>query len=331
VRPLPLGVLDQSPVPDGATGGDALRNTVDLARLAETLGFVRYWLAEHHATPSLAGTTPEVLIGPVAAATERIRVGSGGVMLPYYSPLKVAESFSVLSGLYPGRIDLGIGRAPGTDTQTMLALQRDRRQLPLNDFPEQLAELLAYLGDRFPRGHPLARLTALPGLPAAPDVWLLGSSADSAEWAAEAGLPYAFADFINPFGAEFAHTYRRLFRAPDIEPRVAVAVSILCAETVDEAEYLAASWRASFAMMIRGTPIRVPPPDRALELLEELGLDPRLPPPGRRAVVGDRERVRAELEGVVEEYGADEVIAVTITHDHRARRRSYELLAEAMR
>ena len=145
-----LGVLDQSPIPEGSTGPHALANTVDLARLVDSLGFHRYWVAEHHATPALAGPSPEVLIGPVAAATKQLRVGSGGVMLPHYSPLKVAESFSVLCGLFPGRIDLGIGRAPGTDPETMYALQRDRRQASPNDFPDQLAELLAYLNDDFP-------------------------------------------------------------------------------------------------------------------------------------------------------------------------------------
>src|SRR5688500_2053879 len=152
-----LSVLDQSPVPEGSTGPQALQNTLDLARLADRLGYHRYWLAEHHGTPALACAAPEVLIGPVAAATERIRVGSGGVMLPHYSPLKVAEAFSTLAGLHPGRIDLGLGRAPGTDRLTALALQRDRRQHAPDDFPQQLAELLAYLDDAMPADHPFAR------------------------------------------------------------------------------------------------------------------------------------------------------------------------------
>src|SRR5215203_549132 len=152
-----LSVLDQSPISAGSTGPQALANTLDLARLADELGYHRYWVAEHHGGPMLAGPSPEVLIGPIAAATERIRVGSGGVMLPHYSPLKVAETFSMLAGLYPGRIDLGLGRAPGTDPQTMFALQRDRRQAAPDDFPEQLAELLALLEDRLPADHPFAR------------------------------------------------------------------------------------------------------------------------------------------------------------------------------
>src|SRR5579885_854072 len=160
-----LSVLDQSPIPQGSTGAGALHNTLDLARLADSLGYHRYWLAEHHGGPMLASASPEALIGPIAAATERIRVGSGGVMLPHYSPLKVAETFSILSALHPGRIDLGIGRASGTDPLTTFALQRDRRQVAPDDFPEQLAELLGYLEGTIPPDHPFARLTALPGDP----------------------------------------------------------------------------------------------------------------------------------------------------------------------
>ena len=195
-----LSVLDQSPIAEGSTGAAALRNSIDLAQCAEQAGYHRYWVAEHHGTPMLACASPEVLIGAIAAATGRIRVGSGGVMLPHYSPLKVAETFSMLSALYPDRIDLAVGRAPGSDPLTAFALQRDRRHPAPDDFPQQLAELLAYLWDRMPADHRFARLAALPGRPARPEVWLLGSSPQSGEWAAELGLPYAFADFINPGG-----------------------------------------------------------------------------------------------------------------------------------
>src|SRR3954463_2837152 len=160
--PLALSVLDQSPISEGMTGADALRNTVELARLTDALGYERYWVAEHHATPMLACASPEALIGPIASATERIHVGSGGVMLPHYSPLKVAETFSMLSGLYPGRIDLAVGRAPGSDPMTAWVLQRDRRQAAPDDFPEQLAELLAYIRDGLPSGHRFARYARLP-------------------------------------------------------------------------------------------------------------------------------------------------------------------------
>ncbi len=172
-----LSVLDQSPIPEGSTGAEALRNTLDLARTADRLGYHRYWVAEHHGGGMLAGPAPEVLIGPIASVTERIRVGSGGVMLPHYSPLKVAESFSLLSGLFPGRIDLGLGRASGTDPVTTHVLQRDRRQAPPDDFFDQLAELLAYLDGSLPADHPFKRLEAtLPGRPEKPEPWLLGSS-----------------------------------------------------------------------------------------------------------------------------------------------------------
>src|ERR1700750_3437730 len=200
-----LSILDQSPIPEGSTGSDALHNTVDLAQLGERLGDERYWVAEHHGTPGLGSAAPEVLIGPIASATERIRVGSGGIMLPHYSPFKVAEAFSVLGGLYPGRIDLGIGRAAGTDPMTTFALQRDRRQAGPDDFPQKLAELLAYYDDNFPEGHALGGYVAtLPGRPEVPVPWLLGSSAQSAIWAGDIGLPYAFADFINNEGGEVA-------------------------------------------------------------------------------------------------------------------------------
>src|SRR5207253_56895 len=173
-------------------------------RFTEQLGYHRYWVAEHHGTPMLACASPEVLIAAIACATSRIRVGSGGVMLPHYSPVKVAETFSMLAGLFPARIDLGIGRAAGTDPRTTFALQRDRRQASPDDFPSQLAELLAYLSDEMPDDHPFRHLTVLPGRPHVPAPWLLGSSAQSGIWAAETGLPYAFADFISPAGAEIA-------------------------------------------------------------------------------------------------------------------------------
>src|SRR3954452_12470182 len=211
-RSYQLSVLDQSPVPEGSTGADALRHTLDLARLADELGFHRYWVVEHHGGPMLASAAPEALIGPIAQATRRIRVGSGGIMLPHYSPYKVAEVFSILAALAPGRIDLALGRASGTDRLTTVALQRDRTQAMPDDFPQQLVELLAHLEDALPAGHPFApRPRAPPARPERPEPWLLGSSPQSAIWAAELGLPYAFADFINPGGAEIAALYRESF------------------------------------------------------------------------------------------------------------------------
>jgi alkanesulfonate monooxygenase SsuD/methylene tetrahydromethanopterin reductase-like flavin-dependent oxidoreductase (luciferase family) len=306
-----LSVLDQSPVSEDSSGPDALRNTIDLAQLTDSLGYTRYWVAEHHGGAMLAGPSPEALIPAIAAATERIRVGSGGVMLPHYSPFKVAETFSLLSGLFPGRIDLGLGRAPGTDPLTMFALQRDRRQAMPDDFPQQMAELMGYLNGTLPDDFPFKHLErALPGLPEKPEVWLLGSSHQSAIWAEEWGLPYAFADFINPEGAD---------------PADVVCVSAICADTDEEAERLAASGRMAFSMLRMGQPIRVPPVDKALRFLESKG-----PPQGRRAVLGSPETVKRGLEEIAKAYNADEVMVVTITFDHAARRRSYELIAEAM-
>jgi luciferase family oxidoreductase group 1 len=329
-----FSVLDQSPIPEGLTGVDALRNTIDLAQLVDRLGYHRYWVAEHHGGPMLAGAAPEVLIGPIASATQTIRVGSGGVMLPHYSPFKVAEAFSILAGLFPGRIDLGIGRAAGTDPLTTFALQRDRRQASPDDFPQQLAELLAYLDDDMPADHPFARLApTLPGRPARPEPWLLGSSAQSAIWAAEIGLSYAFADFINPDGAELAADYRRRHAThhSDRAPTTAVAVWAICAETDEQAQYLASSSRMSMRLLRQGQLIPVPPPDRALDYLRTIGQPTdRGFTDGRRGIIGSPDTVRAQLYEVADAYGAEEVIVVTITFDHEARKRSYELIAEAV-
>ncbi|MBA3263812.1 MAG: LLM class flavin-dependent oxidoreductase [Thermoleophilaceae bacterium] len=323
-----LSVLDQSPIADGSTPAQALHQTLDLAELADALGYHRYWVAEHHATPALACAAPEILIGAIAARTQRMRLGSGGVMLPHYSPLRVAETFSTLSGLHPERIDLGLGRAPGTDAMTMLALQRDRRQAPPDDFIEQLVELLGLLEGRLPLNHPFARHAGtLPGLPERPEPWLLGSSPQSALWAAELGLPYSFADFIIPEGSAIAADYRARF--VDSErlgaPRVSVAVIAICADSDDEAERLAASSRMMLSLLRQGRLIQIPPVEQALRYLETRERSSG----ARRAVIGSPETVRAGLEEVATEYGAEEVLVLTITHDHAARRRSYELIADA--
>jgi luciferase family oxidoreductase group 1 len=328
-----LSVLDQSPISRGMTVGDALRNTVDLARLADRLGCTRYWVAEHHGTVMLAGTSPEILIGPIAAATTRLRVGSGGVMLPHYSPLKVVETFSLLSALYPDRIDLAVGRAAGTDPMTAYALQRDRRLATPDDFPEQLTELLSYLRDGFPANHQFARLRpADPAGRSGPEPWLLGSSPQSGLWAADLGLPYAFADFIYPGGAVVARRYRETF-VPSItraKPYVIVAAWALCAETDEEAERLASSSRMAFAHFLAGNPIPVPPIDVARDFLEQHPESLAAVAKRRRAIIGAPAKVRDQLLALAAEYEADEIMIVTITYDHEARRRSYELVAEAL-
>jgi len=330
--PFRLSVLDQSPVSKGSSGAEALHNTLDLARLADRLGYHRYWLAEHHGGPMLAGPSPEALIGPIATSTARMRVGSGGVMLPHYSPFKVAETFSLLAGLFPARIDLALGRAAGTDPMTALALQRDRRQAAPDDFPQQLVELLGYLNDSLPEDHPFARLAkTLPGRPERPEPWLLGSSPQSALWAAGLGLPYAFADFINPKGAEIAALYRERFAEHEhpAKPRTAVGVWVICADSDEEARRLATSGRMTFTLLRRGELIAVPPPEEAIEFLAAEDHTGERPRSERRAVIGSPTTVRAELEDVVAKYGAEEAIVVSITYEHEARRHSYELLADA--
>jgi len=327
-KPLTLSVLDQSPIPEGSTGGQALRNTLDLARLSEDLGYHRYWVAEHHGTPGLALAAPEVMIGLLAAETSRMHIGSGGIMLPHYSPLKVAETFSMLSALYPGRIDLGIGRAAGTDATTTLALQRDRRQRMPDDFHDQLIELLEHLNYLEPSTR--RRKAVLPGGDARPDIALLGSSPQSAIWAAELGLPYTFADFINPYGAEAARFYRQQFQPSAVSqrPHVTVAAWAICAETEAEAQHLAQSFYMMMVMLHAGRLIAVPTPEDANAFLDAnpsalTGLLQR-----RRVVLGTPEQVEAGISKVAEEYEADEVMLVNILHSHSARRRSYERIAE---
>jgi luciferase family oxidoreductase group 1 len=329
---LRLSVLDQSPVSEGSTGAQALNNTLDLALRSEQLGYHRYWVAEHHGGPMLAGTTPEVLIAAIASATGRLRVGSGAVLLPHYSPFKVAETFSVLSGLFPGRVDIGIGRAAGADEMTTFALQRERRYPGADDFPQQLAELLSYLDGSIVADHPFASLAGiLPGRPERPEAWLLGSSQDSAIWAAQVGLPYAFADFINPWGGELVRLYRERFTpSEDVsQPRVAIAVSALCADTDEEAHALATSSRMAAILQHQGRPIPVPSVETAERFLATRDGGDTAAMRRRRVVIGAPATVRSDIEQVADVYNAEEVIVVTIVHDHRARVRSYELIAEA--
>jgi luciferase family oxidoreductase group 1 len=334
-HPYRLSVLDQSPIAAGTTAAQALSNTLDLAQLADRLGYHRYWLAEHHASPALAGASPEALIGPVALATQRIRVGSGGIMLPHYSPFKVAETFRMLAALAPGRIDLGLGRAPGSDQRTALALRQDRsRGFGAEDFPSALAELLAYLDERegegtgLPAAHVFAVLRdTLPSGGGSLPVWLLGSSPDSAMLAGRLGLPYCVADFINPQGAELARLYRSHFVASDrlAEPVVIAAVWTIAAADREEAERLAAPSIMMFAHLVRGQLMAVPQVDDAIAWLAEHPEAAKAR--RRRLVLGDAGEVHAELDEVAALYGADELMLVNILPDHAARLRSYALIA----
>jgi luciferase family oxidoreductase group 1 len=321
-----LSVLDQTPIAEGSTATEALANTLDLARECDALGYDRYWLAEHHASPGLAGAAPEALIGPVALATSRIRVGSGGIMLPHYSPFKVAETFALLSALAPGRIDLGVGRAPGSDQRTAYALQRDRsRRMPVDDFPNNLAETIAYLDGTMPADHPFAGLQdTLPTGGGAPEVWLLGSSQDSAIWAAEAGLPYCIADFINSDAVPLAQLYRARFRPGRIPaPHVMVATWTIAAPTAAEAQRLALPSQMMFAHLLRGELIPVPSVARAEAWAATQGPTSVR----RRRALGSPGDVHAQLDEIASLYGADELMLVNILPDHAARVRSYALIA----
>jgi luciferase family oxidoreductase group 1 len=332
--PLRLSVVDQSPVSAGSTPADALHNTIDLARLAERLGYTRYWIAEHHAMQSLASPAPEVLIARVAAETSSIRVGSGGVLLPHYSPLKVAETFRMLHALYPGRIDLGIGRAPGGSPLETYALQRTRNeQGSPDDFPAQLTELLNFLHGGFPANHPFSRITVSPQMPGAPEVWLLGSSPWSAAAAAFFGLPYAFAHFIDPLPTRMAvEQYRFQFKPSRYmsAPRAIVALGVLCADSEEEAQRLLMSARLFRRRIRQGLTGPIPTIEEAIR---ELG--PPVPRPNSddsewpRYFAGAPEQVRDQLAKMATALQLEEIMVVTIVHDHQARRRSYELLGEA--
>ena len=329
---MELSILDQAPIAQGSGGGQALRNAIDLAGFCDRLGYRRFWLAEHHASAMLACASPEVLIGPIAAATSRMRVGSGGIMLPHYSPLKVAESFSMLAGLFPGRIDLGIGRAPGSDQLTAFALQRDRRAAAPDDFPQQLLELLGYYEDDLPAEHPFQRFSAtLVGGGETPELWLLGSSPQSGIWAAELGLPYMFADFISPQGEAIAQRYRASFqpRRGPVAPQSAVAIAVICADSDEQAWRLSASARAARLSSRAGRPIALPPVEEALALLEREMGSRDAAPRGRRLIHGAPEAVRQRIEEVARAYAAEEVMILTVVHQHAARLRSYALIAEA--
>jgi len=331
-----LSVIDQSPVSEGFTPADALRNTIELAKLTERLGYTRYWVAEHHAIPALAGPAPEVLLARLGAETSSIRIGSGGIMLPHYSPYKVAENFRLLHALYPDRVDLGVGRAPGGTPLDTYALWRDRSHYPPpDDFGQQLLELLAFLNHDFPSNHPFANIKVTPEMPGSPEVWLLGSSMWSASAAAQVGLPYAFAHFIEPRPTKpaLAH-YRDNFTATKSTLRMPysmLALGVVCADTQEEAERLISSTRL-FRRRIRMNDVR--PIPSVEEALRELGPNPtpvahEVEGDYPRYVVGTPERVHDQLMLMAEELRVQELMVVTIVHDHQARLHSYELLAKA--
>jgi len=329
---LALSVLDQSPVRTGATPQQAIRETLELARAADRLGYRRYWLAEHHSTGGLAGSAPEILIGRVAAETEHIRVGSGGVMLSHYSPLKVAENFRMLETLYPGRIDLGIGRAPGSDSLTAQALRAGPGALGVEHFPAQVRDLIGYLQGALSPDHPFAAVRAEPQGATMPELWLLGSSDASAAIAAHFGCPLSFAHFINSRGGDLVmQAYRDHFRpSPAYDaPQGSVAAFVICAESDAEAERLAMT-RDLFILRLRtGNPGPVPTPEEAAAYLYTEIERSIVAQARERTVAGTPDRVRSRLEDIAGRYGVDEIVVVTICHDFALRLRSYELLAQA--
>lgn len=333
---MKLSVVDQSPISSGQTAADALQHTFELARFTERLGYERYWVAEHHSAGSFAGTAPEVLLARLGAETTTIRIGSGAVLLPHYSPLKVAESFRMLHAMYPGRVDLGIGRAPGGTPLETYALQRVHEGAR-DDFPEKLVELLAFFNHGFPEQHPFSRILVQPEMPGGPEVWLLGSSGWSADAASQLGLPYAFAHFINPEPTRKAiEFYRRNFKPSQYlsEPLVIVATGAVAADTEAEADRLYTSYRMRRIMRERGDRGPIPSPEEAEEqLARHAGLESR--PDNRdngewpRVFHGSIDRVHEELQGMADELGIDELMIITVVHSHEARLRSYELLARA--
>jgi luciferase family oxidoreductase group 1 len=329
---LPLSVLDLTPVPSGSTGAEALENTLDLARHAERLGYSRVWLAEHHNLPSVASSAPEIMIGQIGRETSTIRIGSGGIMLPNHAPLKVVEWFRVLEGLFPGRVDLGIGRAPGTDQMTALALRRSREAVVGDDFPAQLAELLAYDTGAFPENHPFRSIIAMPQDIPLPPIFLLGSSGYSGHYAAAIGVGFAFAHHINNRdAAEVMKTYRENFQPSEklARPHAILATSVLCAETDEEAEKLAASIDLSFLRIQRNERAPLPSLEEAAAYQPTLEEQARIRANRARFTIGSPETVKARILELAEETQADEVMLTTSIHSHAARVRSYELIAEA--
>ncbi len=326
-----LSVLDLAPVTSGTTVGAALRNSLDLAQRTERLGYHRYWVAEHHNMPGIASSAPAVLIGHLASVTERMRIGAGGVMLPNHAPLVVAEQFGMLEALHPGRIDLGIGRAPGTDQVTARALRRTADALSADDFPEQLSDLMSFFSGVFPADNPMRTITAVPGLGHQPALWLLGSSGYSAQVAGMLGLPFSFAHHFASENTEPALAlYRKAFRPSDVleTPYAMIGVSVLCADTDEHARWLAAPGGLAFLRLAQGRPGPFPTPEEAaaypytaqdLRIIESRASN---------SVVGSPAAVQRLLDELVARTQVDELMVTTITPSHDDRVRSYEMLAE---
>lgn len=335
-----LSILDQSPIRSGGSAAEALANTIDLAKHAEAFGYHRYWLAEHHNTQSFAGSAPEIMIAAVAAATKHMHVGSAGVMLPHYSPLKVAELFRVLETLYPGRIDLGLGRAPGSDQRTARALQPGPHAYPIDVFPQQIELLLQFLEDSngrsgaaggFPEDHPYRGIHATPSGPGMPEPWMLGSGGDGAIYAAQFGMAYCFAHFINQdAGTQPIDAYRQTFRPSSrlSAPHAAIAVNVTVAESEEEAERISAPRNLWVMHLLQNRAGAFPSVEEALNYPYTNEEHVMLRAIRQRGIVGTPTQVRSRLLAMGDEYGVDDFVILTITHDHADRVKSYALLAE---
>lgn len=328
---LTLSLLDQSPVRPDVKPAESLRLTVELAKEADKLGYTRFWVSEHHDSPGLAGSAPEVLIAAIAAQTSRIRVGSGGVLLSHYSPYKVAETFRVLEGLYPGRIDLGIGRAPGGMPIASMALRHGKPGNREEVFRESLDDLAGYLGGGLPEGHRYYGLQATPLIDTQPAVWLLGSSGVSAAMAAELGASFSFAHFINGDGGQdVMRNYMDAYRPGPFgsRPRTSVGISVVCADSDEAAEQLALPIVLAFRLYEKeGIRRPFPTPDEAARYPLDDEDRVRMAEGRKRLVVGGPDKVRAELTALAASYGTDELVVTTPTYDYASRLHSYRLLA----
>jgi luciferase family oxidoreductase group 1 len=329
---IPLSVLDLSPVTTATPGSEALHNSLDLARLADWLGYARYWLAEHHNLANIASSSPDIMIGQVAAVTSRIRVGSGGVMLPNHAPLMVAERFKVLEALFPGRIDLGLGRAPGTDPVTSYALRARQDPRGGDEFLERFQELLLLEHGGFPDGHPFRNVRAVPSDVALPPIWLLGSSGYSAELAGAFGLGFAFAHHFADYDAASAMlSYRERFKPTPTLPRpyAILATTAIAADSDAEAERIAASAQLHYVRRAKGEYLPLESPDVAAAYAYTPIDRERLAHQRARLAVGSALAVKQQLLALADASRADELMITTMVYDHAARRRSCELLAEA--
>jgi luciferase family oxidoreductase group 1 len=329
---IPLSILDLSPVCEGSTGAQALRNTLDLARRADELGFKRYWVAEHHNLPNIASSTPEIMIGQICAVTRRIRVGSGGVMLPNHAPLMVAERFKVLEALYPGRIDLGLGRAPGTDPATSYMLRRRQGISEEDDFLERFQELMLIEARGFPEGHPFAKVRAMPADVSLPPIFLLGSSDYSAQLAGQIGAAFAFAHHFANFDAvEAMKLYRDNFRPSPAHaaPYAILATHVVCADTDAQAEHLARTVELNFVRRAKGEYLPLASPEDAAKYDYTPVDKARIAQNASQLTVGAPATVKARLEPLIAATQAQELMVTSMIYDHAARRRSYELLNEA--